>query len=184
MNISKNIYNKDEIIKELDHTFQEVSQMVTVLGDDEFYRNGGLKWSAAENLDHLIRSTKALASALKMPKLALYASFGKANRPSRTFQELMDRYQSKLKQGAKATGPYIPENTKAISKADLLESWQGIRAKFNNRLSKNWTEDQLDKSIVPHPLLGKMTMRKMMFFTIYHNLHHLKNIKSLYASFV
>ncbi len=184
MNIPKDVYTKEEVIKELENTFREVIQMITVLSDDEFYRNGGLKWSAAENLDHLIRSTKGLGSALKMPKLALHASFGKANRPSRTFSEMMERYQEKLKEGAKAIGPYVPENTESISKADLLESWQAIGAKFSARLSKNWTEEQLDKYVIPHPLLGKMTVREMMFFTIYHNLHHLKNIKSLYASFV
>lgn len=41
-----------------------------------------------------------------------------------------------------------------------------------NRQSK--TCDELDKYILPHPLLGKLTIREMMYFTIYHVEHHKK----------
>ena len=38
----------------------------------------------------------------------------------------------------------------------------------------NYSEQQLDTFILPHPLLGKVTLREMMYFTIYHAEHHLK----------
>lgn len=178
------IYKKDEIIIGLGNTFKEVSQMVIVLEDEEFYRRGGEKWSVAENLDHLIRSTKGLGAALKMPKLCMQVSFGKANRASRTFDEVVTKYQKGLKGGIVASGPYIPNNTTSITKANLLENWQTIGGKFQERLAGNWTEEQLDKYVIPHPAIGKLTVREIMFFTIYHNLHHLKNMKNLFASFV
>jgi len=34
-------------------------------------------------------------------------------------------------------------------------------------------EDDLDRVMLPHPLLGKLTLREMLFFTIYHVEHHL-----------
>jgi hypothetical protein len=29
---------------------------------------------------------------------------------------------------------------------------------------------------MPHPLLGKLTVREMLLFTLYHNLHHVQNV--------
>ena len=39
-------------------------------------------------------------------------------------------------------------------------------------IEKNWKDTQLDQYIVPHPLLGKITLREMGYFTIYHVQHH------------
>jgi uncharacterized damage-inducible protein DinB len=35
-----------------------------------------------------------------------------------------------------------------------------------------WEEDQLDEAQLPHPIIGKITVREMLFFTIHHNLRH------------
>ena len=44
----------------------------------------------------------------------------------------------------------------------------------------SFSEKDLDNYILPHPLLGKLTIREMLFFTIYHVQHHevltLKNL--------
>jgi hypothetical protein len=36
-----------------------------------------------------------------------------------------------------------------------------------------WSEDDLDNHRLPHPLLGKLTVREMLFFTLYHIQHHM-----------
>jgi hypothetical protein len=30
----------------------------------------------------------------------------------------------------------------------------------------------LDEYLLPHPLIGKLTIREILYFTIYHNLRH------------
>ena len=46
----------------------------------------------------------------------------------------------------------------------------------------SFSEKQLDTFILPHPLLGKLTLREMLYFTIYHAEHHkkqtLKNLEN------
>jgi hypothetical protein len=42
---------------------------------------------------------------------------------------------------------------------------------LNKRLKK-YSEASLDELILPHPLLGKLTLREMLYFTIYHAGHH------------
>jgi hypothetical protein len=37
---------------------------------------------------------------------------------------------------------------------------------------ERFTEDDLERYILPHPLLGKITLREMMYFTAYHVEHH------------
>ncbi len=40
------------------------------------------------------------------------------------------------------------------------------------------SKGQLDTFILPHPLLGKVTLREMLYSTIYHVQHHQKQIKN------
>ncbi len=39
---------------------------------------------------------------------------------------------------------------------------------------ERWSDAQLDRRCLPHPLLGKLSVREMLFFTLYHNLHHVQ----------
>ena len=39
-------------------------------------------------------------------------------------------------------------------------------------------EKELDIYILPHPLLGKVTLREMLYVTIHHNEHHLQLLKN------
>jgi hypothetical protein len=40
-----------------------------------------------------------------------------------------------------------------------------------------WSERQLDRIRLPHPVLGKLSVREMLFFTLYHNQHHIEAVK-------
>jgi uncharacterized damage-inducible protein DinB len=47
-------------------------------------------------------------------------------------------------------------------------------------IRQKWTEEQLDNYCVAHPILGKLTMRELAYFTIYHNIHHMETIRKYY----
>ena len=44
---------------------------------------------------------------------------------------------------------------------------------------KNWSENDLDINVMPHPIIGKISVREMLFFTIYHIQHHAKSIQKM-----
>lgn len=134
------------------------------------------KWSVGQQLEHLYRAISPVALALALPKFVLRMLFGKANRSSKTYQGLIEKYQSKLANGAVATGVFVPPSVSFSKKETLLKKYNKTAIKMVARL-KNWTEEDLDTYIVPHPILGKLTMREMLFFTNYHALHHLKIIE-------
>ncbi|MFN2437645.1 MAG: hypothetical protein ABR503_00495 [Chitinophagaceae bacterium] len=42
------------------------------------------------------------------------------------------------------------------------------------KILNKYSEEEIDRFVLPHPLLGKLTLREMMYFTIYHVEHHHK----------
>jgi len=39
-----------------------------------------------------------------------------------------------------------------------------------------WGDDALDRYRLPHPLIGKLTLREMLVFTLFHFDHHRDNV--------
>ena len=44
------------------------------------------------------------------------------------------------------------------------------------------SQADLDRYRLPHPLLGKLTVREMLFFTVYHNYHHVRSVADRLAA--
>jgi hypothetical protein len=166
---------KERIIKELQKGFEEVTTSALVVTDSTFFRKQDLKWSAANNIEHLILSVKPLKLAFQIPKF-IFLYFGKPNRPIRTYDELVTKYLEKLSAGGRATSAFTP--TSNYQDKDLLLSYFN---RMNNGFIKSlakWKEEDLDRYLIPHPLLGKLYIREMLYFTIYHTQHHLKAIET------
>ena len=104
--------------------------------------------------------------------LLWYGAVRKANRPSRTYDELVMKYKTKLTAGGKASRPFIPSVVGFEKKAGLIKKYAAQKQKLIAKIEKQ-SEADLDKYILPHPLLGKVTLREMLYFTIHHNEHHL-----------
>jgi hypothetical protein len=58
----------------------------------------------------------------------------------------------------------------------LLARWERVNARLREAL-EGWSERDLDRILLPHPLLGKLTTREMLFFTLYHDRHHVEAAK-------
>jgi hypothetical protein len=132
-------------------------------------------WSASDTVRHLEKSTKPVVKALHLPGLVLRATFGMAPNPSISYSELVARYREALKNGGTA-GRFTPSEQET---PENLETWQteviaNCRAALTDLSSvlDGWTEKKLDQYQLPHPLIGKLTVREMMLFTIYHYRHH------------
>ncbi|MEN0002643.1 MAG: DinB family protein [Bacteroidota bacterium] len=136
------------------------------------------KWSAAGHLQHLIQSNASIASEFKEPKNRLSA-FGKPAQPETNYQALRARY-TKGVVGVKAPASLQPQLTPAATIEPLFQNWQMILHKFEQRLA-NWTEEELDQYTIPHPFLGALSARQMLYFALFHNEHHLNSIRRIQA---
>ena len=152
------IQNKQEIIAALGEKINSFINYIAGLNKEEFESTPNGKWSAGQNLEHLIRAIQPLQQAYGLPKFVLHILFGKTNRPSRSYGEIVAKYKSKLTAG-------------------LIKKYEHQKKKLIAKIEKQ-TEENLDKYILPHPLLGKVTLREMLFFTIHHNEHHLESLKN------
>ena len=88
------------------------------------------------------------------------------------------RYQERLAEFGGKPGPkeYQPTKSTHGDLKHMLERFGKVEEALKNNLKK-WTEDQLDEFILRHPLLGKVTVREMLYFSVYHMDHHQNLIK-------
>lgn len=109
--------------------------------------------------------------ALMVPKWFLRWRFGKPNRTPRDYDGLVQRYKEKLAAGGRAAGRFVPPRVSASAVEGTVVSVRRIVNTMTHRVH-NWSGPELDSYLLPHPLLGKLTVREMLFFTIYHVQHH------------
>ena len=167
--------NKEEILQKLAEGFSLVDETLRKADNAIFYIRKDNKWSIAENCKHLSLSVKPLNTAFSLPNFALLF-FGRLNRPAKNYDEIVDKYHQKLAEGAVATSQFVPEKISVEnSKEDLIQELKKINDSFLKKVD-NFTEDDLDKYLIQHPVLGKLTIREMLYFTICHTLHHQKAI--------
>ena len=171
------IHDKPEIISALNENVDAFNNFIAPLTKEQFEATPGGKWSAGQNLDHLIRAIKPLQPAYGLPKFVLRIMFGKTNRPSKTYDDLVTKYKTKLAAGGRASGPFIPPFISFEKKDELIKKYNEQKQKLIIKIEKQ-TEKDLDVYILPHPLLGKVTLREMLYFTIHHNEHHLELLKN------
>lgn len=172
---------KQQIITASEKTFAGFSMACkTVDGNLFFKRPTEDKWSIAENIQHLITSTRVTTLAYTLPSFIVRWVGGKPNRQSRGYEALVEKYKQKLAAGGKASGIFVPKPMKInSSKEKLLAEWDKAAAKFIAALQNKTTENKLDNYLARHPLLGRVTLRELCYFTIYHTEHHLNIIKNI-----
>lgn len=167
---------KSEINSLLKSNYQEFFQEVSGLSVDEFEYAPEGKWTAGQHAEHLLKSVKAVSQGLGTPKFLIKQKFGKANRPSKDYDGLVARYREKLSQGPVFSKTYAPGEVPDKKRQKMLTTLNESVDKLISKTSK-WDEAQLDEYIFPHPLLGKVTVREMLYFTAYHADHHRRLIK-------
>jgi hypothetical protein len=177
------MHTKDEILVELQNVQQRVVQIIAGMDVAQFSKPNAENWSPADHIKHLLMSIKPFAKAMMMPREQMTGMFGTASRPPMSFDELVKLYNDRIKDGLRAenTPSVTPESYRFAENTPdvqtyLIEQWNSA----NERLSavvKDWTEADLDQYQLPHPAIGMMTLREMLFFTVYHNRIHGQQIE-------
>lgn len=166
--------DKEAIKKELIEKHKSYIDYISNLSEDKFVekKNNG-KWSAGQQLQHIFLSVRPVNFALFLPKFLLRL-FGKP-KEKRTYEEIIKTYQNSLRNGGKASALYIPKSVSINQKQKLIIDLTNLIMSLTKKIDK-LDEEDLDNYILPHPLIGKTTIREMLYFTIYHVQHHHKAI--------
>lgn len=173
------VMTKDVIISESHKAFTGLLEYLHSLPDDVFYYHPPQKWSPAQHLHHLTICTRSATAAYALPKWIVRLIGGKPGSPI-DYDTLVERYQKILREGGKASGRYVPREIAPESgKIKWQIKWEQATRLYLDALESRWTDTELDKYAVGHPLLGKISLRELCFFTLYHTIHHWEIVRSL-----
>jgi hypothetical protein len=173
---------KPEIIIRLRQVQRDLSDTVRNMPAPQFERGTAQAWSPADYLKHLLLSVKPFAKALSFPPDALKRRFGEITRPPLSYAELEAKYRARLAEGIRAEDYEavtpatfrIPEGTTDV-RATLVDLWEEAHERMITGL-EHWSEGDLHAVQILHPALGGISVREMLFFTIFHNTLHAEDI--------
>jgi hypothetical protein len=112
--------DKSIIIKSLEENVIQFNDLVKNLNKDEFEINLNNKWSAGQDLVHLIKVLKIVNIGFTLPKPILRLMYGIQKNNNRSFEQLQQIYKSALEGGAKAPTIYIPKPVTYNDKDNLI----------------------------------------------------------------
>ncbi len=176
-------YSREKLLRAFDKVNHEVLYTFKSLSLDDLFERPPGRWSPADTLRHLSKSVKPVARAMRVPKILLAAFFGVYRKPSRTYAQVRAAYLQALADGAQA-GRFAP-SYREIPASELaaerfreriLVEWRKSAKALVKALNK-WADFQLDRYRLPHPFLGKLTVREMLLFTLFHNLYHVNRVR-------
>lgn len=167
---------KSEIITNLNTTHSVFWDTAIHLPNPTISVNG--KWSVAQNVEHINIGLLRVSNYLTLPKSSIEANFGLSERVSSSKETIIKVMKNALENGVKATAPFIPELNLETSIEELVAQGKDLLDAFISNL-QNWSEDELEKYNCPHPVLGKITVREILYFTIYHVQHHNETINKM-----
>ncbi len=166
--------NKTEIITQLNTAHSVFWNTASHLPNPSISLNG--KWSILQNVVHITISITRVNSYLALPKSSIEANFGLSGRASVSNEILVKIYLNAIANGVKATAPYIPEDNIETDIKELIDNGSKTLEELVSNLH-HWSEEDLEQYLCPHPVLGKITVRELLYFTIYHVQHHTEIIK-------
>lgn len=163
-----------EITTSLRNNYVSFIHLIGQLNGEQIKQSRPHQWNPSQQLEHIYLSVRPVLLAFQLPQVIPRLLFGKANRKSRDYDTLVRDYQAKLKQGGKSPSAYVPAIiVNSVKRLLQLEKSIDRLCRIVDRLS----EEELDLYLLPHPLLGKLTMREMHYFTIYHVTHHHQQVE-------
>jgi hypothetical protein len=168
--------SKSTLIKSLRNSVENFNESISNLNKEEFEININNKWSAGQDLVHLIKLLRILNIAYLIPKPLLGLLYGINKDEQRSFEHLQSLYKNALANGAKSPSIYIPNPVLFENKSSLIKKHQALNESFIKKINK-LTEVELDKFRLPHPILGKVSLRELVLFTSFHTIHHFELLK-------
>lgn len=148
---------------------KKMSDYVLSLPEEAFMYSHDGKWTAGQQLKHvyltLVPFPKILAS-----KDFIIQKFGTIDRPTWDYDTVLKNYFQSSRQ---ALPVFVPEEVTTDQKTEIAAGLEEITTTIQNLL-QTYTDEELDTLVIPHPLLGKMTIREMFFLMTYHPTHHLR----------
>lgn len=164
--------NLIEASQALEASFAAVAALFERVDEIKINHKPTEKWSFGEEMVHLTMSTNGTGMLLSSPDERLMPS----DHPSRTYEDIKAEYLEKLALNPTIGQAIADKEPKNYTKAALQANFSAAAQAALQSLTR-WDESKSDQWMVwKHPLLGKMTAREMIYFSVYHTRHHLSTL--------
>lgn len=173
---------KKEIVEILEQKHQDLFDWLKTVTDEQWMQGPKDRWTTGQHILHLADSARLLNKALGYPKFLLKYKFGTSNRPPRNYKEVAKRYEERLAESKEKAAKYnIDLKTPSVKdRKHLIQRLQILNKKLQYETTK-LKDQHLDRLLLPHPLMGKMTLREIIMWTAHHTEHHVEILKRDYS---
>lgn len=176
------VMKSEEIILTLEEKHVELLNWIRELSNDQWTKGPEGRWTTGQHILHLVQSLEMLNKALRYPKFFLRYKFGSSNRPSRSYKEVAKRYEERLSENqskAKKFNENLP--VPSLDEKKTLTDELQIQSKKLQFKTKKLKTRHLDTLLLPHPLMGRMTLREIIMWSAHHAEHHCTILKKDYS---
>lgn len=160
---------KKELIKSFYDNHKEMSDYIATLTNEQFMYSYKGKWTPGQQFQHVYLTLLPFPKVLPSKEYILQ-KFGKIDRPIWNYDTVIENY---FKTSRQAPQQYLPEQVSPEERAVITDNLQEILLTIQ-QLLEHYSEEELDTLVIPHPLLGKLTIREMFYLMTYHATHHLE----------
>jgi hypothetical protein len=147
--------------------------------DEQFFSKPESGWSPLENIKHLNSAITVVAIFTRKELSFLLLLFGKGNSQN-TIPEVVKNYNDKLNSGSGA-GVFTPFfSSTQIEKGRKESEIKSLQSSIQTLIDvvRHWTDEELDKINILHPIMGIITVREMLYFNFYHLYHHSSKVQT------
>jgi len=164
-----------EIIEALESNAHSVAELFPGIPERLFFDGDPDHWSPAHHLAHLTQASESVGPALWSETLPLHPT-----RRSRTYAEVRDAAAASVaathKDRLREMGRKVVI-APGLTRADIVNAFGSASANVRTAAAA-WSEDELDRHALRHPLIGQLTVREMLLFFVVHERHHLKLVRA------
>ena len=167
--------NRSEIIAELESNADSIAVFFSALPDATLFVGDPDHWGPAHHLVHLTRTSIAITRGLCSGDRRIHPTGH-----SRTYAEMIASATAGLGSASK-------ERLLEMGRVVVVEpgaSGTGLASEFLAASAElrasvaQWSEDDLDRHALRHPLIGVLTVREMLLFCILHERHHVRLVQA------
>lgn len=171
---------QQELITVFVSNHQEAIQYIDGLGDRQFCYRYQDKWTAGEHLQHILLTIVPFSRVLSS-KAFIREKFGTIDRKTWDYATVLHHYAQTSLKAPQAFLPdgAVPYHQKAALIADIQQQLRAI-----SDLLEQYSEQELDTLVLPHPLLGKLTIREMFYLMSYHPIHHQRQVQHILETYL
>jgi len=162
---------KQQLQRELHEVHNNFISFLAKLSGATYSRALPGRWSAGQHLDHILKSVTAVNRGITNAKFMQPVEQVISNRAPMDISGLQALYRQKAGGGATAPPQFAPGDAGWREREQLF---MNVEAAVNElcQMITDLPDAQLDGLALPHPLLGWLSLREMMYFTIFHGAHH------------